>query len=107
MTSGTMSSTQAQYLQPSLPALPHHLQSDTHLTAHLASRFHAHIPTAQLSSQGVIALNTYTSSTKGPNGGEEGSGLGAMQDLASRAWARLGQRGENQAIVFLYVVVAP
>ena len=26
------------HMQPSLPALPSHLQSDTHLTAHLASR---------------------------------------------------------------------
>ncbi|EDN99258.1 hypothetical protein SS1G_14118 [Sclerotinia sclerotiorum 1980 UF-70] len=55
--------------QPSLPALPAHLQSDTHLTAHLASRFHVSLPTADLSSHALISLNTYSSSTKGPDGG--------------------------------------
>jgi chitin synthase len=92
-----------QHAQPSLAALPAHLQSDTHLTAHLASRFHAHMPTASISSHALINLNTYTNSAQGPNGGEEGSGLSAAKDLASRAWARLGHRGENQAMVFLYV----
>lgn len=89
------------YTEQSLPALPAHLQGDTHLTSHLASRFHAHFPTARLSSQALIAVNTYTSSSKGPNGDVEESGMGATRDLASRAWARLGHRGENQAIVFL------
>jgi hypothetical protein len=87
--------------QPSLPALPAHLQSDTHLTAHLASRFHVALPTAQLSSHALICLNTYSSSTKGPDGGKQGSAMGGAEDLAERAWTRLGARTENQAIVFL------
>lgn len=91
------------HLQPSLPALPPHLQSDTHLTAHLASRFHVSLPTARLSSQALICLNTYTSSTSGPNGEKEGSAMGESEDLARRAWARLGNRAEDQAIIFLYV----
>jgi chitin synthase len=91
------------HAQASLPALPAHLQDDTHLTAHLASRFHVSLPTAQLSSHAIIALNTYTSSAKGPDGSKEGSAMGAAEDLASRAWTRLGARQENQAVVFLYV----
>lgn len=87
--------------QPSLVALPQHLQSDTHLTAHLASRFHVSLSTAQLSSHALICLNTYTSSAKGPNGGKEGSAMWGVEDLADRAYARLGARSENQAIVFL------
>jgi chitin synthase len=87
--------------QPSLPALPAHLQSDTHLTAHLASRFHVSLPTAQLSSHALICLNTYSSSTKGPDGGKGGSAMGGAEDLAERAWTRLGARTENQAVVFL------
>lgn len=90
-----------QHVQASLPALPAHLQSDTHLTAHLASRFHVSLPTAQLSSHAIISLNTYTSSAKGPNGGKEGSAMGAAEELAARAWTRLGSRQENQAVVFL------
>ncbi|KAJ5084019.1 hypothetical protein NUU61_008598 [Penicillium alfredii] len=89
------------HAQPSLPSLPAHLQSDTHLTAHLASRFHVGLPTARLSSQALIALNTYTSATKGPDGGKEGSAAGDAEDLARRALTRLGSRGENQAVVFL------
>ncbi|EGD88673.1 hypothetical protein H112_03593 [Trichophyton rubrum D6] len=89
------------HAQSSLPALPAHLQNDTHLAAHLASRFHVSLPTARLSSQALICLNTYTSSTKGPDGGKEGSAMGEAEDLARRAWTRLGSRGENQAIVFL------
>ncbi|KAF2402087.1 putative chitin synthase 8 [Trichodelitschia bisporula] len=92
---------QPQHVQDSLPALPGHLQSDTHLTAHLASRFHAHLPTARLSSHAVLSLNTYSSSARGPNGTEEGSAMAAMKELASRAWIRLGHRSENQALVFL------
>ncbi|KAK5062968.1 hypothetical protein LTR84_005044 [Exophiala bonariae] len=88
------------HLQASLPALPPHLQSDTHLTAHLASRFHVSLPTARLSSQGLICLNTYTSSTRGPNGEKEGSAMGEAEDLARRAWTRLGSRAEDQAVVF-------
>ncbi|PGH32103.1 chitin synthase [[Emmonsia] crescens] len=89
------------HAQSSLPSLPAHLQSDTHLTAHLASRFHVSLPTARLSSQGLICLNTYTSSTRGPDGQREGSAMGEADDLARRAWARLGGRGENQAVIFL------
>lgn len=90
-----------QHAQESIPALPAHLQSDTHITAHLASRFHLSLPTARLSSHGLLALNTYTSASKGPDGGKEGSGQGAAEDLASRAYTRLGQRAENQAVIFL------
>ncbi|KAB8235504.1 hypothetical protein ETB97_006838 [Aspergillus alliaceus] len=89
------------HAQSSLPSLPAHLQSDTHLTAHLASRFHVGLPTARLSSQALISLNTYTSSSKGPDGGKDGSAMGEAEDLARRAFTRLGARGENQAIVFL------
>ncbi|CAG8983571.1 hypothetical protein HYALB_00009891 [Hymenoscyphus albidus] len=87
--------------QPSLPALPAHLQSDTHLTAHLASRFHVSLPTAQLSSHALISLNTYASSSKGPDGGKEGSAMGGAEELAERAFTRLGARSENQTVVFL------
>ncbi|TQS39316.1 hypothetical protein Golomagni_00160 [Golovinomyces magnicellulatus] len=87
--------------QPSLVALPQHLQSDTHLTAHLASRFHVSLSTAQLSSHALICLNNYSSSAKGPNGGKEGSAMGGAEDMADRAYARLGARSENQAIIFL------
>ncbi|EEY14701.1 chitin synthase [Verticillium alfalfae VaMs.102] len=89
------------HTQPSLPALPAHLQSDTHLTAHLASRFHLSLPTAQLSSHALISLNTYTSSSKGPDGGKEGSAMAGAEEMAERAWLRLGHRSENQAVVFL------
>lgn len=87
--------------QASLPSLPAHLQSDTHITAHLASRFHVSLPTAQLSSHALISLNTYTSAIKGPNGGKEGSAANGAEDLAERAFARLGARSENQSITFL------
>lgn len=89
------------HTQHSLPSLPAHLQSDTHLTAHLASRFHVSIPTATLSSQALIALNTYTSSTKGFDGGKEGSAMAGAEDMAERAYMRLGMRSENQAVLFL------
>lgn len=97
----SMGNSQAQHLQASLPSLPGHLQSDTHITAHIAGRFHAHYPTAQLSSHALVSLNTYTSSSRGPNGEIDGSPMGACQDLAKRAWLRLGHRSENQAVVFL------
>ncbi|PHH62254.1 hypothetical protein CDD81_7314 [Ophiocordyceps australis] len=87
--------------QPSLPLLPAHLQSDTHITGHLASRFHVSLPTAKLSSHGLICLNTYTSSTKGPDGGKAGSAMAGAEDMADRAWLRLGHRSESQVIVFL------
>lgn len=89
------------HTQPSLPSLPAHLQSDTNLTAHLASRFHVSHPTARLSSHALISLNTYTSSSKGPDGGKEGSAQAGAEDMAERAWLRLGHRSENQAVVFL------
>lgn len=89
------------HAQPSLPALPAHLQSDTHLTAHLASRFHVSLPTADLSSHALISLNTYSSSTKGPDGGKEGSAQGGAEGMADKAYTRLGARTENQAVVFL------
>ncbi|KAI0198921.1 glycosyltransferase family 2 protein [Astrocystis sublimbata] len=89
------------HTQPSLPSLPAHLQSDTHLTAHLASRFHVSIPTARLSSHALISLNTYTSSTKGLDGGKEGSATAGAEDMADRAYLRMGHRSENQAILFL------
>lgn len=91
------------HTQPSLPSLPAHLQSDTQLTAHLASRFHVSLPTARLSSHALLALNTYTSSTKGVDGTKEGSAMAGAEDLADRAFLRLGHRSENQAILFLFV----
>lgn len=91
------------HTQPSLPSLPAHLQSDTQITAHLASRFHVNLPTARLSSHAFISLNTYTSSTKGVDGGKEGSAMAGAEDMADRAFLRLGHRTENQAILFLYV----
>ena len=96
-----MGGTTPAHMQASLPALPAHLQSDTHLTAHLASRFHVSLPTARLSSQALICLNTFTTSTRGLNGGKEGSAMAEAEDLARRAWTRLGSRAEDQAIVFL------
>ncbi|KAH6607858.1 glycosyltransferase family 2 protein [Trichoderma cornu-damae] len=89
------------HTQHSLPSLPAHLQSDTQITAHLASRFHVSLPTTKLSSHGIVSLNTYTSSIKGPDGGKDGSAMAAAEDVAERAWLRLGHRSENQAIVFL------
>ncbi|QPH04447.1 hypothetical protein C2857_001449 [Epichloe festucae Fl1] len=89
------------HTQHSLPSLPAHLQSDTHITGHLASRFHVSHPTAKLSSHGLVCLNTYTSSSKGPDGGKPGSAMAGAEDMAERAWLRLGHRSENQAVVFL------
>lgn len=78
--------------QPSLPSLPSHLQSDTHITAHLASRFHLSLPTATISSHAIVSLNTFTSP----------SVVGVeLEGMANRMWQRLGGRGENQAVVFL------
>lgn len=91
------------HTQPSLPSLPAHLQSDTHITAHLASRFHVSIPTARLSSHALVSLNTYSSSSKGLDGGKEGSAQAGAEDIAERAFLRLGHRSENQAVLFLYV----
>ncbi|KAE9991826.1 hypothetical protein EG327_010845 [Venturia inaequalis] len=87
--------------QDDLSALPEHLQSDTGLGTHLAARFHAHLPTARLSSHATIAINNYASSARGPNGDETGSAMASMKDVASRLWARLGYRNENQAVIFL------
>lgn len=63
--------------------------------------FHVGLPTARLSSQALISLNTYSSATKGPDGNKEGSAAGEAEDLARRAFTRLGARAENQAVVFL------
>lgn len=87
--------------QQNLAALPAHSMSDTNITSHIASRFHQHLPITTLSSQGYISVNTYNSAAKGPNGGKEGSAMGAAEELASRMWTRLGARQENQAAVFL------
>ncbi|KAF3904852.1 Myosin-X [Dactylellina cionopaga] len=78
--------------QASLPSLPAHVQSDTHLTAHLASRFHLSLPTASISSHALISLNTYTSATVA---GVE------CEKLAERLYNRLCHRAENQAVLFL------
>ncbi|PNS21058.1 Chitin synthase 8 [Sphaceloma murrayae] len=91
----------ASHTQASLPALPPHLLNERDLASHLASRFHVQEPIARLSSQAIISLNTYTNSAHGPNGGKEGSAMGAAEELASRVWTRLGSRQENQAVVFL------
>lgn len=87
--------------QPSLPSLPAHQQSDTNLTAHIASRYHVQNPVSNLGSSALVSVNTYTSSAKGPNGGKDGSAMGAAEDMAQRALLRLGHRQENQAVVFL------
>lgn len=79
---------------------PHH-QSDTGLTAHIASRFHINQPITTLSNGSYISVNTYTNAAKGANGGKEGSAMGAADELANRMWSRLGSRQENQAAVFL------
>lgn len=84
-----------------LPSLPAHQQSDTNLTAHIASRYHVQEPISYLGSSAIVSVNTYTSSAKGPNGAKEGSAWGAAEDLAARALARLGHKQENQAVVFL------
>ncbi|KAF3908262.1 Myosin-X [Arthrobotrys entomopaga] len=78
--------------QASLPSLPAHVQSDTHLTAHLASRFHLSLPTASISSHALISLNTFTSATVA---GVE------CEKLAERMYNRLCHRAENQAVLFL------
>lgn len=90
-----------QHAQESLPSLPAHEQSDTRLTAHIASRFHVNLPITRLSSQAIISVNTYTSAGKGVNGAEDGSAVAAARELASRSWTRMGARGENQAVLFL------
>ncbi|EGP90005.1 CHS5 chitin synthase, class V [Zymoseptoria tritici IPO323] len=87
--------------QQNLAALPAPAMSDTGITSHIASRYHSHLPISTLSTQGYIAVNTYTNSAKGPNGGKDGSAMGAAEELASRMWARLGHRQENQAAIFL------
>ncbi|KAK4140350.1 glycosyltransferase [Dichotomopilus funicola] len=88
------------HTQASLPSLPAHSQSDTQLTAHLASRFHVSIPTARLSSHALICTNTYSGSTKG-DGSRDSSAQAAAEDMAERALIRMGHRQENQAVLFL------
>lgn len=82
-------------------AIPDPVDEYTMSIANVRVRFHVGLPTAHLSSQALIALNTYSSATKGPDGGKEGSAAGEAEDLARRAFTRLGARAENQAIVFL------
>lgn len=77
------------------------LWSEALVDARRTNRYHVSLPTARLSSQALICINTYTSSTKGPDGGKEGSAMGEANDIARRAFTRLGTRGENQAVVFL------
>jgi len=67
---------------PSLPSLPQHQQNDTGLTSALASRYHAHLPIASLSSQGIVAINTCTDASLGVDGGKEGSAHQAAEDLS-------------------------
>ncbi|KAK1077353.1 hypothetical protein LTR33_008157 [Friedmanniomyces endolithicus] len=84
-----------------LVALPGHLQSDTGITSHIASRYHTNQPITTLSSHAYVSVNTYTGSSKGPNGGKEGSCMGAAEELAQRIWSRLGSRQEKQAALLL------
>lgn len=85
-----------------LVALPAHQQSDTGLTAHLASRYHIAAPITTLSSHAYVCINTYTAPNKGPNGASlDGTAMGAAHELAQRIWSRLAAKQENQAAVFL------
>ncbi len=88
----------------SLPQLPQHQQSDTGLTSALASRYHAHLPVASLSSHAIVAINTCTDASRGVDGGKEGSAQQSIEELAQRAYLRLGHRSEDQAVIFMYVV---
>lgn len=90
-----------QHGQANIVALPAHLTNDAGITSHIASRFHAHHAISNLSTSGIVAVNSYTSSTRGPDGLKEGSSMGAMEDLAERLYSRLGHRQENQATIFL------
>lgn len=101
MASPSLTGSAPAYSQANLPSLPTHLQSDTHLTAHLASRFHVSRAVTKLGSQALVAVNTYTSTAKGPDGGKRESAWGEAEELAGRALSRLAGRGENQAVVFL------
>ncbi|KAH8725592.1 chitin synthase-domain-containing protein [Phaeosphaeriaceae sp. PMI808] len=87
--------------QPSLPALPTHQQNDTGVTGALASRYHAHLPVALLSSHGFVSINTNTDSSRGVDGSKDGSAHQASDELAQRAYMRLGQRSEDQVVLFL------
>ena len=71
------------------------------LTGNSQRSFHVGLATARLSSQALISLNTYTTAARGPDGVKESSAVGEVEDLARRAFTRLGARGENQAVVFL------
>lgn len=87
--------------QPSLTALPQHQQNENGITSALASRFHAQLPVATLSSHALIAFNTFKDASRGVDGGKDGSAHQFSEDLVQRAYNRLGQRSEDQAIVFL------
>lgn len=91
------------HAQDQLQALPPHLQGDVQITAHLASRFHVQLPVSHLSSQGFVAFNTFTSTGRNSEGNTKVSAVAACDDLATRAFTRLGARQENQAVLFLYV----
>jgi chitin synthase len=86
--------------QPSLPSLPGHQLTENGITGHLSSRFHAHLPVTHLSSHGFVALNTNTDPSQGVDG-KDGSAHQAIEELAQHAYVRLGQRSEDQAVVFL------
>lgn len=89
--------------QPSLTALPQHQQNENGITSALASRYHAQLPIATLSSHALVAFNTFKDASRGVDGGKDGSAHQFSEDLVQRAYNRLGQRSEDQAIVFLYV----
>jgi chitin synthase len=55
----------------------------------------------------LLSINTYTSSTKGLDGGKEGSAMAGAEDMADRAYLRMGHRSENQSILFLFVIILP
>ncbi|KAK7207017.1 chitin synthase ChsE [Myxozyma melibiosi] len=64
--------------------------SDHSITAHLGARFHAGHPVSFISSNSLIAINTFSSSDPRD-----------VSDLASRVYDRLLRRSENQLILFL------
>ena len=103
MASGSFPGNVPQHAVVSLPNLPQHQQSDTHLTGHLASRFHQQLATATLSSHAILSVNTYKDPARGPDGGKDGSAQQAAEDLAQRAHLRLSHKSEDQAVIFLYV----
>lgn len=96
-----MSTGRPAHSQDQLQSLPPHLQGETQITAHLASRFHVQLPVSYISSQAIVSFNTYTNSAKSASDAKDASAQSACEDLATRAFTRLGVRQENQAILFL------